>query len=324
VKILFRAVLAGVVLAVVAAALLVSQPILWTRGAREPIAVDPQRLEIHVRRLAQDRPRSLRSPEKLDDAADYIKDSWSRCGLEVSEQDFTADRKRARNLVAALGEDTGDPIVVGAHYDAYGDMPGADDNASGVAALIELGCALRRESPTRRVELVAFTLEEPPYFGSKQMGSWVHAQSLLQRGRRARAMLCLEMVGDFSNERGSQTFPFPALGLIYPTRGNFIAVVGRLKDRSLIRRVKIAMAGVANLRVRSIAAPAAMTGIDLSDHSSYWNAGFPAVMITDTAFYRNARYHTAEDTPETLDYRQMANVVSGVYEAVRALAGPAS
>jgi Zn-dependent M28 family amino/carboxypeptidase len=320
VKIAFRVVLAIIVLGLLGASLFVSQPIAFFRRAPNPILVDPARLEEHVRRLVAEQPRNLRSPERLDAAADYIRDRWRGCGVEVEEQRFVADKHGVRNLIAVLGPRQTDPIVVGAHYDAFGDMPGADDNASGAAGLIELACAWRQRPPPGSVEIVAFTLEEPPYFGSREMGSAVHVESLRRSNRRARAMICLEMIGDFSDQPGSQSFPFPALKLIYPTRGNFIAVVGRPADRRLVGLVKKAMAGVSGLRVRSMLAPPRLTGIDLSDHGSYWKAGFPAVMITDTAFYRNSRYHTAQDRPETLDYKRMATAVAGVYEAVRELA----
>jgi Zn-dependent M28 family amino/carboxypeptidase len=210
--------------------------------------------------------------------------------------------------------------VVGAHYDAYGGLPGADDNASGVAGAIELARLLGASPPPIRVDVVAFTLEEPPAFGSPGMGSAVHAASLRRAGVRLRAMVCLEMIGYYSNRSGSQTFPMPILRLFYPGRGNFIAIVGRPSEVRLVRILKGAMRSASTQPVRSINGPRSLLGADLSDHASYWDAGYPAVMVTDTAFYRNLAYHTAADSPETLDYDRIAEVVRGVFAAVLRLA----
>jgi Zn-dependent M28 family amino/carboxypeptidase len=224
------------------------------------------------------------------------------------------------NIVATFGPETPERIVVGAHYDTFMDYPGADDNASGVAGLLELARMLGQAPPSLRVELVAFTLEEPPFFRTDAQGSAVHAESLRAKDVRVRAMLNLEMIGCFSDAPGSQAFPLPLLKLWYPDTGNFIVVVGQLGRGALVRDVKRAMRGASDLPVHSINAPAFIPGVDFSDHLSYWERGYPAVMITDTAFYRNPRYHTAQDTPATLDYARMAKVTDGVHAAVRTLA----
>jgi Zn-dependent M28 family amino/carboxypeptidase len=213
-----------------------------------------------------------------------------------------------------------DVVVVGAHYDAFGPAVGADDNASGVAGLLELAPRLKDAHGSARIELVAYTLEEPPYFRTRSMGSRVHAAALQKSGAKVRAMVCLEMIGFFSDEDGSQRYPLPGLGLLYPSRGDFIALVGCLGEAGLVRTIKRAMAQACDLPVRSINAPRFVPGIDFSDHLNYWDAGFDAVMVTDTAFYRNANYHKASDTLETLDYERMAKVVEGVRAAVVELA----
>jgi Zn-dependent M28 family amino/carboxypeptidase len=214
-------------------------------------------------------------------------------------------------------------VVVGAHYDVCGDQDGADDNASAVAAMLELARLLAERRPTvaRRIDLVAFTLEEPPFFRTDDMGSAVHARSLRQRGVRVAAMVCLEMVGFFSDRPHSQGFPVPGLSLLYPSTGDFVAVVGNLGSRRLTREIKTRMAGACAVPVHSINAPAVVPGVDFSDHLNFWLEGFPAVMITDTAFYRNPNYHLPSDTAETLDYDRMTEVVKGLYSAVCALAG---
>jgi hypothetical protein len=282
---------------------------------------DPARLERDVRRLVQEfSPRDFTHPENLQRAARWIANELGSSGGRVEEQPFGAGGESYRNVLASFGPEGPERIVIGAHFDTDGPLPGADDNASGVAALLELARLLRGENPPTRVELAAYALEEMPFFGSRQMGSAVHARALASAGARVRAMFSLEMVGFFSEERGSQGFPFSVLRLLYPDRGNFIAVVGRTRDGLLVRRVKRSMRSGSDLPVHSIAAPRAVPGLDLSDHASYWDAGYPAVMITDTAFYRNDRYHTERDTPDSLDYGRMAKVVDGLLEAVRDLA----
>jgi Zn-dependent M28 family amino/carboxypeptidase len=201
-----------------------------------------------------------------------------------------------------------------------GPFPGADDNASGVAGLIELGKLLARAKLKSRVILAAYALEEPPHFSGPEMGSVFHARALRGAGKRVKGMISLEMIGYFSGERGSQEFPMPVLRLFYPSRGNFIAVVGNFANLGIVRRVKRSMGEASSLPVYSINAPALVPGIDFSDHRNFWAAGFPAVMVTDTAFYRNKAYHTAEDTPDRLDYERMAMVVAGAYLAVMDLA----
>lgn len=292
---------------------------LRSRTARSrPVQVDPQRLTAHVRMLAETlAPRNEANPENLERVAAYVRGEFERAGGRVADQPFEADGTTYRNVTALFGPDTRERIVVGAHYDAAGPLPGADDNASGVAGLIELAHLLGKAPPLkRRVELVAFALEEPPHFGSETMGSAVHAGSLKEMGARVRAMICLEMIGYFTDEAGSQEFPLPGLGLLYPNRGNFIAVVGKPRQGSLTRRVRNRMRSASALPVHSINAPESVPGVGLSDHRNYWKAGYPAVMITDTAFFRNDNYHSARDTPDTLDYRRMAMVVEGVYAAV--------
>jgi hypothetical protein len=294
-----------------------------SRTGRAAHAVDPARLEAHVRTLAETfTPRDASHPEILDQAAGYIREELQAAGGLVEDQPFKVRRGTTyRNVTARFGPETRERIVVGAHYDAPRSSPGADDNASGVAGLLELARLLGKDPPRTRIELVAYTLEEPPYFGGPSMGSAVHAASLRRQGIALRAMICLEMIGYFSDDPGSQRFPLPALGLLYPSTGNFITVVGRLGEGSLVRRVKNAMRSASPLDVKALCAPASLRGISRSDHRNYWRAGYPAVMITDTAFYRNRNYHRASDTPDTLDYRRMAMVVQGLDAAVRKLAG---
>jgi hypothetical protein len=294
-----------------------------------PTPVDPARLEADVGALATRLgPRDASHVDGLTRAAAWIAEELARSGGRVDIQTFHASRigldgATYRNVVGSFGPSGEDAerVVVGAHYDACGPLPGADDDASGVAGLLELARQLGATPalPTR-VDLVAFASEEPPFFGSNDMGSARHAAALAGRGVRVRAMLTLEMIGFFSDAPDSQRFPSPVLLPFYPSRGDFIALVGRSDEASLARVVKGAMTGATSLPVRSMTAPVVVAGADLSDHRSYWNAGYRAMMVTDTAFLRNGAYHTARDLPETLDYARMADVVRGVYAAVVTLA----
>jgi Zn-dependent M28 family amino/carboxypeptidase len=312
-------------LAVVALLLLVlslwlTQPVFVSAGTQTPPPSLPGRLRTHVEALAGFAPRDLHHPANLDRAAAYISAELRRAGAEVSEQAFEVDRQQYRNLIARFGPESAEMLVVGAHYDAFDDFPAADDNASGVAALIELAHMLGQARLPLRVELVAYTLEEPPQFRGTQMGSAVHASGLAARGARLRAMIGLEMIGFFTDAPGSQQYPISGLKLLYPDSGNFIAVVGNFVDAPLVRQVKKAMTAASDLPVRSINAPRFVPGVDFSDHVNYWDQGYRAVMISDTAFYRNPNYHQPTDTPATLDYERLAKVVQQVFAAVRDLA----
>ncbi len=310
-------VLASVLVAVAFLCVYVTQPLLGLERRPSGVRADPAQLRTHVEALCSLSPRTGAHRDNLDRAADYIRARFAAEGVEVSFQPH--ETEPYRNVIARLGPDTRERIVVGAHYDAAGPGVGADDNASGVAALLELARILRSGELPMRIELVAYALEEPPFFRTRFMGSFVHADGLRRSGAAVRAMICLEMIGFYSDSPGSQRYPLRAMGLLYPSKGDFIAVAGCLGQAGLVRRVKRAMAESATLRVRSINAPRFVPGVDFSDHLNYWDAGFPAVMVTDTAFYRNPNYHLATDTHETLDYPRMALVVEQVYGAVQAL-----
>lgn len=303
-----------------AAVLMTVQPV-FGRYPHTVHQVDPRQLRSHVTLLSETcAPRNFLQTDHLDRAADYIAAHFAQTGGRVSEQSFQVEGRTYRNVTALFGPPSESRIVVGAHYDSFGETPGADDNASGVAGLLELARLLGRAPPEQQVELVAFTLEEPPFFRTPHMGSARHAQELHSRGAKVEAMICLEMIGCFSDEAGSQRFPSLFLRWLYPDRGNFIGIIGSYGDRKVLRRMKAAMRGATDLPVHALCRPKGMPGIDFSDHLNYWNQGYRAVMITDTAFMRNRRYHTTADTADTLDYDRMAKVVLCVYEAVLQLA----
>lgn len=282
--------------------------------------VDPARLQAHVVALSKEfRPRDFRHPENLDRCAGYIARHFEQAGAAVEFQPFTVAGREYRNVIARFGTGPGPRVIVGAHYDACGDMPGADDNASGVAALIELAFLLGRQPAARNVELVAYSLEEPPTFRTDSMGSAVHARSVAAAKTNILGVIVLEMVGTFSDRWGSQAYPSPMLHLLYPNRGNFIGVIGRWDQGRWIKTVKAGMQGRTALPVRSIRAPPQVPGIDLSDHLNYWPLGIPALMVTDTAYLRNPAYHTPDDTADKLDYNRMAAAVVALHAALRGL-----
>ncbi len=286
----------------------------------EPGTVDAERMKTHVRALSETfHPRDHTHPENLDRAAEYIADQLKRARGQVELQPYRVKDIEYRNVIAHFGPETPERIVIGAHYDTAGPLPGADDNGSGVAGLLELATLLGQKPPPVRVELVGFTLEEPPYFRTEHMGSRVHAKALRQAGVKVRAMLSLETIGFFTDAPDSQQYPVAQLKLRYPSTGNFIAVVGQLGNEDLVREVASAMRAARPLAVEFISAPASIEGIDFSDHASYQAEGYPAAMITDTAFFRNERYHEPTDTWDTLDYGRMALVVQGVHCSVQAL-----
>lgn len=265
--------------------------------------------------------RCFERPDDLDRAAEWAKTTLMASGLPVEERAFGVGDLEFRNLIAHYGPKAGPVIVVGAHYDVCGEQPGADDNASAVAGLLELARLLDRHKPelAHRLELALWPLEEPPNFRTPAMGSAIHANSLALTGTDVRGMISLEMIGFFSDEPGSQAFPAPGMSLLYSSRGDAIVVVGNSSSWWFTRRVKTRMAGASDLPVRSMNAPSFVPGVDFSDHLNFWHQGWNAVMVTDTAFYRNPNYHQVSDTPDTLDYERMADVVTGVYAAITTL-----
>ncbi len=288
------------------------------RVPRLDMGVHPSsgRLRGSVEKLCSDfTPRSYRDVRNLDRAADWIADRLRDSGLEVELQEYRIETAMYRNVIArrAGSDPSAGAIVIGAHYDAYGDMPGADDNASGVAVLLELARTLPDVQHRRTHYLVAFSTEEPPYFGTDDMGSYVFARQLRRRGVDVALMVALVLVGFYSDEPGSQRFPSAAFRLLYPGRGNFIAVIGDLKAGPGIERAKRGMRAGGKLPVHSLRAPMSTGFVHLSDHWSFRRLGFSGVLVTDTAFMRYPHYHQPEDTPEKLDYERMAELVKSLH-----------
>jgi Zn-dependent M28 family amino/carboxypeptidase len=261
-------------------------------------------------------------PETLNAAADFIDQEFQALGFAVESHFYECDEARVRNLIV---EKKGSKpelscIVVGAHYDTVVGTPGADDNASGIAGLLELARLLKDHPNTRTIKFVAFPHEEPPYFFTHLMGSRQYAKKLKQEGQNVLVMLALEMLA-YAGEKHDQLYPAPLMRVLgrYPKYGDFIALVGNLRSLRMMSIVRRAMRQRGTIGVESLSAPGFIPPLFLSDHSSFWNAGFPALMVTDTAFLRNPNYHLPSDTPETLNYEFLAQVVEGLFAVVEVL-----
>ncbi len=307
-----------IVTAVLAAVwIFIAQPT-WQKNAKSSVSVAPQRLKAHVEIISKKLfPRNYKEITNLNSCAEYIAKNFAEAGAEIQRQEFTVEGNAYVNVIGRFGKGQPEKIIVGAHYDAVQGTPGADDNASGVAGLIELSYLIGKAHLNKGIELVAYSLEEPPFFGTDMMGSVEHASSI--RSERIKGVIVLEMIGYYNETWGSQSYPMPLLNFIYPNRGNFIGIVGKTDQKEFTKKIKIGMKGTTDLPVYSINAPESVPGIDFSDHRNYWPYGLNAVMITDTAFYRNKEYHKIGDTLDRLDYNRMSKVVVGVFEAIRKL-----
>jgi Zn-dependent M28 family amino/carboxypeptidase len=282
-----------------------------------------ERLRAHVVTLAtQIGERNWPHYDGLERARDYVAGELQAAGLVTAMRPFAHRGETFHNVEAVFpgAAPSIACIVVGAHYDTVEGSPGANDNGSGVATLIELARAVRERQVSAPVRFVAFANEEPPYFNTGDgMGSVAYAGSFADPPHEVRAMLSLETVGFYSDEPGSQRYP-PLVGMLYPDRGDFIAFVGNVRSRSLVRSVVASFRRVATLPSEGAALPAFVPGVSWSDHRSFWDVGVPAVMVTDTAPFRDAHYHRASDTPEHLDYARMTRLVTGLTEVVLTLA----
>jgi len=274
-------------------------------------------LKHHVYKLAHEiGDRSIFQYEKLKQAERYIADQFSSLGYTVELQKYSVLDKTVINIIATK---TGlyrpkEIIIVGAHYDTCYN-PGADDNASAVSGLIELARLMSDKQANRTIKFIAFVNEEPPFFKTGSMGSSVYVRYIKERMEDIKAVVILEMIGYYTDEPNSQRYP-PFFGLFYPNKGNFITVVGNFSSRGLVRKVVSGFKKQTAFPIESVVTFNFIPGVDFSDHWSFWQEGYPAVMITDTAFYRNPNYHSSTDTYETLDYKSLAEVTKGLNAAL--------
>ena len=292
-------------------------------GDGPPLA---ERLRTHVTAIGSTE-HNTATPAALEAAAHYIETALGTEGYTVRRQEYLAGGQGVRNIkVSVANVDKGAKpariFIIGAHYDSAPGAPGANDNASGTAAVLELARLLKTLHPSRGTEIkfVFFVNEEPPWFMGSEMGSMRHARRLHEEEQNVEGALILETVGWYSHARGSQKLP-PGLEGKYPDTGNFIAFVGTLESSRLVQDALSAFRAATDFPAHGLAAPAYVQGVTLSDHSSYNRFGYPAIMITDTAFMRYPYYHTAEDTPDKLDYDSVARVVQGLARTIASLAG---
>jgi len=280
------------------------------------------RLRAHVTWLAEEiGERNVFNSEALRRAAAYIEAEWGALGYGVERLEYDVSEVRCANLIATHKGSTrrNEILLLGAHYDSVVGSPGANDNASGVAALLEISRMVQALKPALTIRFVAFVNEEPPFFWTGQQGSRVYAEAARGRGDDIRLMASLETVGCYSSEPGSQWYP-PLFRFFYPDRGNFIGIVSDFRSRAAMRRLAAAFRAHSDFPMQTASTFRFVPGVAWSDHDSFWRQGYPAVMVTDTAFYRYQHYHAATDTPDKLAYPEFANVTLGLFRAFAVLA----
>jgi hypothetical protein len=281
-----------------------------------------RRLQAHVQTLAGDiGERNMWRLGALNDAAQYIDDQWNHQGYDVRRLTYEVSGVRCANLEVTRNGDgrRREILLVGAHYDSVMGSPGANDNASGVAALLEISRGFAAINPAMTVRFVAFVNEEPPFFASDQQGSMVYAKLARERGDDIRLMASLETIGWYSDQSGSQHYP-PLFNLFYPDRANFIGMVSDFRSRAVMRRLAQAFRAHSDFPLQTAATFRLIPGVSWSDHRSFWRHGYQAVMITDTAPYRYPHYHAASDTPDKLAYPELSRVTLGLVGAFMEIA----
>lgn len=272
-----------------------------------------KRLKSHVYKLSHEiGDRSVFKHDKLTQAADYITEQFRDYGYNVQFQEYSLYNKSVKNIIVKKksNKSTSSHVIIGAHYDTCFN-PGADDNASAIAVLLELARVLINEKTNLNIKFIAFVNEEPPFFKTKHMGSYVYANNAKKQDSKIKAVLVLEMVGYYSDKLFSQKYP-PLAGIFYPNRANFIMVVGNFASHWVVSKVKSKFRKKSKLPITSIIVPSFTPAINFSDHWSFWEKGYPAVMITDTAFFRYSHYHKDRDTYEKLNYKSMAALTDGL------------
>ena len=307
---------------------MIAQPTFPTQSRNvETKYIKAENLKKHVYTIVEKfDDRVYNNIEMLNATAKYIHNEFSKYSEDVSYQTYEltefVDNEvfEYKNVIAnfkGTKECSDGLLIVGGHYDTFGGHAGANDNTSAVAGLLELARVLKENPPKCDVQLVSYTLEEPPAFGTEKMGSFIHAKRLKEQGVKVKLVIALDMIGFYNDEENSQMYPVPLMNLYYPNQANFISIVSNFSNILEVREAKNIFKETSNLPVYSINAPAVIPGIDFSDHRNYWKFNYPALMISDTAFYRSSNYHTEHDTPDTLDYEKMAKVVEGVYNMIK-------
>lgn len=289
-----------------------------------PLSTDEVALreELHasVQKLAGEiGERNMWHYPQLNAAADFIENSFSRASLRTRRDSYDMHGQACHNIEAEIAGARPEILLIGAHYDSVFGSPGANDNGTGVAATLALARRFASRKPEHTLRFVAFVNEEPPYFLSDEMGSFIYAGSCKARGDKISAMISLETIGYFSDAPRSQTYPSPGLGIFYPKVGNFIGFVSNVQSRALLRRVVALFRKHAKIPSEGAALPAFIPGVSWSDQWSFWRHGYPGIMVTDTAPFRYPHYHSSSDTPDKLDYDRFTLVVSGMEKVIEDL-----
>lgn len=286
---------------------------------------DTTRIKSHLEQLTKTKGyRHFMNVELLNKIADFIASEFNKYADTTYFQEYQVNGITYKNVVClfkptlinSFGTSNSELVVIGAHYDACGMQEGADDNASGVVGLMEIARQLKGKHFSHPIELVAYTLEEPPYFRTENMGSYIHAKSLADSKRLVYGMVSLEMIGYFSDEKKSQAYPIGLMRLFYGSKGNYITLVNKFGKGKFSRKFTAIFKRVKHIRSKKFNGPKILPGVDFSDHLNYWRFNFSALMLTDTAFYRNKNYHQNTDTMETLDLGRMAKVIDSTLETL--------
>lgn len=278
------------------------------------VHADSVLIKEHLTALTQTQKfRNHKNIDQLNEIADYIRENFEKYSGNTSFQEYKVDGKTYKNVICSFGTENAKRIIVGAHYDVCGDQQGADDNATGVTAILELARMLKDQKLNYRIDLVAYTLEEPPYFRTENMGSYIHAKYLKDNNVDVYGMLSVEMIGYFSDEEKSQSFPLGIMSAIYGNKGDFITLVKKFGAGKFVRNFSNDFKDSKKIKTETFSAPKFVSGVDFSDHLNYWKFGYSAVMLTDTSFFRNKNYHEPTDTLETLDLPRMKNVIDGIF-----------
>lgn len=297
--------------------LIITLLILIAHGTIQADHSDTVKIKEHLTRITKtEKARTYKNLDQLNAVAAYIHNEFSQYADTTYYQEYDVKGITYKNVICIFGSKNEETIIVGAHYDVCGDQEGADDNASGTVGLLELARMMKGKSLSYRIEMVAYSLEEPPYFRSQYMGSYIHAKSLKERNSNVFGMVCLEMIGYFDSRKKSQDYPLGFLSMFYGNKGDYITLVNKFSKGKFARKFTRKFKKNSTVEAKKFTGPKALEGIDFSDHLNYWKFGYSSTMITDTAFYRNKNYHRKSDKMDTLDLSKMAQVIDGVFEAL--------
>jgi hypothetical protein len=300
--------------------LIVSCSYSQNRSSEKSIYTNTLRINNDLNSISEtQKSRNYQNIETLNFVANYIKSELQKVCDSVQYQNFTVSNNEYKNVIGSIGIENNERIIIGAHYDVFGNQQGADDNASGIAGILELARLLSKEKLKYRIDFVAYTLEEPPFFRTKQMGSYIHANYLFKNKIPVKGMICLETIGYYNEEPNSQEYPISGMSVKYGNKADFITIVQNNKRGEFSKQIEDLMMKQNRIKTISFKGSTLLPGIDFSDHLNYWNLDYDAVMITNTAFYRNKNYHKKGDKIETLDIKKMSSVIEQLYLSIKLL-----